>query len=96
MKKYSHRLSRLLGSWVYLPGLAMILLGVAVLLFPRLVAWAVATFFILVGLVSIQSIRILRRLARRVRAQVAFATAEALEEIPAPAFPEPPYTTWIN
>lgn len=73
------RLRKLGASLMYIPGFSMILLGVAVLLYPKALPWAAAAFFVLAGTVLTQVVWTLRRFVRRLRTQIEFSAEEIVE-----------------
>ena len=53
--------------WIILPGLVFIVLGVAIILFPQILAWLVAIALIVMGLAVLMMVTFMRNIGRRVR-----------------------------
>ena len=53
------------GFAMIVPGIVLIILGVAVLIEPRILAWLVAVVFIVMGTAMLMLTRIMRRVAER-------------------------------
>jgi hypothetical protein len=79
-----------------MPGLLMILLGSCILLFPQLLPAVVAGFFILSGLLLVQTMRRLRMVVTHIRKNLERQGEESAEQIPYGLLPHRVYTSWIN
>ena len=53
------------GFAMIIPGIVLIILGVAVLIEPRILAWLVAIVFIVMGTAMLMVTRFMRRVAER-------------------------------
>ena len=84
------------AGWIYVPGLLMILLGVSIVLFPRISASIVAGCFILAGLMLIQCMKRLRKAAISIRTQLDVDGEQMLELSPADLLPRRVYTSYVN
>jgi len=71
---------RIRSKWVYLPGVMLFLLGLAILLFPDAMRWVLAGFIMASGLLMMYAIRTLRNIARTVRSRVSDVYLERMEE----------------
>ena len=95
MEIFSQR-RKLLELSIYMPGVVMITLGSCFVLFPQLLPAVLAGFFILSGLLLIQTTRRLRMVATRMRKHLELQREESLEPIPYGLLPNRVYTSWIN
>ena len=90
----THR--KLLSAWIYMPGLLMVGLGSCILLFPQLLPVVAAGFFILSGLLMIQTMRRLRMVVEHMRKNLGARAEDSAEQIPYGLLPRRVYTSWVN
>ena len=55
------------GFWMIIPGLVFIALGVAIILYPKILVWLVAIVLIVMGLAMLLLVNFVRNIGRRVR-----------------------------
>jgi len=55
------------SSWMLVPGLISILLGVAIIVFPQILAWLVAIALIVMGIAMLMMVNFLRGIGRKLQ-----------------------------
>ena len=53
--------------WMIVPGLVFIVLGIAIILYPQILAWLVSLALIVVGLAMLAMVSFMRRMGKRVQ-----------------------------
>ena len=55
------------GSWMMIPGILFIALGVLVVLYPQILAWLIAIAFIVVGIAMLMMTKFMRGIRKRIQ-----------------------------
>ncbi len=53
--------------WMIVPGLVFVVLGIAIILYPQILAWLVSLALIVVGLAMLTMVSFMRRIGKRVQ-----------------------------
>jgi uncharacterized membrane protein HdeD (DUF308 family) len=53
--------------WMIVPGLVFVVLGIAIILYPQILAWLVSLALIVVGLAMLAMVSFMRRMGKRVQ-----------------------------
>ena len=53
--------------WMIIPGLVFVVLGIAIIVYPQILAWLVSLALIVVGLALLAMVSFMRRMGKRVQ-----------------------------
>ncbi len=57
------------GSWMFVPGILFIGLGVLIIIYPQILAWLMAIALIVMGIAMLMMVRFMRGIGRRLHTQ---------------------------
>lgn len=55
------------SMWMIIPGVVFIALGVAIILYPKILTWLVATALVVMGLAILMMVNVMRSFGKRIR-----------------------------
>lgn len=59
------------SMWMIVPGVILIALGVAIILYPQILVWLAATALIVMGLAMLMMVNFMRNFGKRIRSKPA-------------------------